>query len=106
MTAFLEPFTHRSILEVEGTLRAPLSSELSQRVQALLRHGECRILLDLSELSAIDAAGVGELVHAFNTTNAAGGALRIAYAGRRVLHLLDIAGVLRFLTDGAQARCA
>ena len=99
--AALEQCTHRSILEVEGTLRAPVNAELSQRVQALLARGERRILLDLSRLSDMDAAGVGELVRAFNTTNAAGGILQIVDASRRVRQLLNIAGVLKLLTAGS-----
>jgi anti-sigma B factor antagonist len=104
MMAILEERTDRSILEVEGTLRAPVTSELSQGVQTLLVRGERRILLDLSRLSAIDAAGVGELVRAFNTARAAGGVLRIAHASRRVRQLLHIAGVLGLLTAGADAQ--
>lgn len=100
MMAALEQCTHRSILAVEGTLRAPVNAELSQRVQALLARGERRILLDLSRLSDIDAAGVGELVRAFNTTSAAGGILQIVHANRRVCQLLNIAGVLKLLTAG------
>ena len=100
MMAALEQCTHRSILEVEGTLRAPVNAELSQRVQALLARGERRILLDLSRLSDMDAAGVGELVRAFNTTSAAGGILQIVDASRRVRQLLNIAGVLKLLTAG------
>ena len=104
MMAALEPCTHRSILEVEGTLRAWGNAELSQKVQALLARGERRILLDLSRLSDIDAAGVGELVRAFTTTSAAGGILQIVYANRRVRQLLNIAGVLKFLTAGTEVR--
>jgi hypothetical protein len=40
------------LVEVEGTLRAPVNFELSQRVQALLGRGERRIFLDLSRLLA------------------------------------------------------
>jgi anti-anti-sigma factor len=103
MTALLEQCTRRSILEVEGALRAPLTSELRQRVQARLVRGERRILLDLSHVSHIDAAGVGELVGAFNTTRAAGGVLQIAHASGRVGHLLHVAGVLQLLTGGASS---
>jgi anti-anti-sigma regulatory factor len=71
MRAALEPGIHASILEVEGTLRTPLSAELRQRVQARLDRGDRRILLDLSGLSDIDAAGVGELVRAFKTMSEA-----------------------------------
>ena len=98
MVAILEQCTHLSVLEIEGTLRAPVSSTLSRSVQARLSRGERRILLDLSQLTAIDAAGIGELIRVFNVTRAAGGALRVARANRRVLQLLNAAGVLSFLT--------
>ncbi len=99
MTATFEHCTDESILEVEGTLRVPLNSGLSERVHALLLGGERRILLDLERLDDIDAGGVGELVRAFNTTSAAGGVLWIAHASRRVRQLLDVAGVSQFMTD-------
>ena len=75
-----------------------MTSELSQRVEATIRVGRRRVLLDLSRLSALDAAGVGELVRAFNTARAAGGVLQIANANRHVRKVLQIAGVLDLLT--------
>ncbi len=97
MTATFEQCTDESILEVEGTLRAPMNSELNDSVQALLLGGERRILLDLARLSDIDAGGVGELVRAFNSTRAEGGVLRVVHANRHVRRLLDVAGVLHFM---------
>jgi len=97
MTATFEHCTDESILEVAGTLRVPLNSGLRERIHALLLGGERRILLDLGRLDDIDAGGVGELVRAFDGTRAAGGVLRIANASRRIRHLLDVAGVLRFM---------
>lgn len=103
----LSPRAHRSVLSVEGTLRAPVSSELRRNVQSRLVRGERRILLDLSRLSSIDAAGVGELIGAFNTTTAAGGVLEIAHPRRHVRQLLHTVGVLNLLTAGATSdRCA
>jgi anti-sigma B factor antagonist len=98
MTATLEHCGCCSVVEVGGTLRAPLTSDLRERIQALLGRGERRILLDLSRVSQIDAAGVGELVGAFTTARAAGGVLQIACASRRVRQLLQVAGVLPLLT--------
>ena len=67
----MEHGTQVSVLEVEGTLRAPMNRELGHRVEALLCRGERRVVLDLVRLTDIDAAGVGELVGAFNMTNEA-----------------------------------
>ena len=101
MTATLEPCTHTSIIEVEGRLQAPLNSSLRQTVQARLVRGERRILLDLSRVTKMDAAGIGELIRAFNTTSAVGGVLEVVRANSRVLQLLKLAGVLQFLTAAA-----
>ena len=92
-----------SMIQVIGTVRSPAESVLCPRVQELLQRGERRVLLDLSGVSDIDAAGVGELVCAFNAAVAAGGALEIASASPRVRQVLETAGVLRLLTAGLTA---
>jgi anti-anti-sigma factor len=56
------------------------------------------VRLDLSGLSSIDAAGVGELVAVFNATKAAGGVLDISQTGRRVRRILEATGVYALLT--------
>jgi anti-anti-sigma factor len=69
-------------------------------VKVLLERGERRLLVDLSRVRRIDAAGVGELVRLFNAVRAAGGALQIAYANARVERLLRQAGVFEMLSAG------
>jgi anti-sigma B factor antagonist len=101
MTSTLQPCTPFSILQLEGGLRTPIGPELSRSIRRLLARGERRILLDLAQVSDVDAAGVGELVRAFNTINAAGGILRITRARRRIRQLLRVAGVFRLLNGGA-----
>jgi anti-sigma B factor antagonist len=87
------------VIEVEGTLRVPMKCRLSETIAALVRRGERRLLMDLAELQAIDAAGIGELIRAYTMTGAAGGGLRVAHPTRRVHHLLLISGVLDVLTE-------
>jgi len=84
-------------LEVEGALRHPVSRELRHQVAALVGLGERQILVDLTRLSDIDAAGVGELVRAFNITRNAGGVLQIANANRRVRQILQASGLSRVM---------
>jgi anti-anti-sigma factor len=67
----------------------------------VLGRGYRRILLDLSGLLAIDAAGIGELIRAYNTTTAEGGVLRIVNANARVRRLLEITRVFELLSRGA-----
>jgi anti-anti-sigma factor len=102
VTVFLEECTPSSVLEVEGTLRAPIDMTLRQKVEALLSCGQRRIVLNLARLSDIDAAGIGELMRAYHLTSAVGGVLQIAHAGRRVRQLLEVAGVLSVLSPPAR----
>ena len=98
MTAFLEQSAQFSVLEVEGTLRAPVDLGLCRTVDGLLGQGHGRILLDLERVSDIDAAGIGELMRAYDAAIAAGGELRIAHANGQVSQLLKVAGVLALLS--------
>jgi anti-anti-sigma factor len=90
-----------ALLRVEGTLRAPVDVVLRSRVESLLHDGVRRVLLDLSRVANIDAAGVGELIHIYNASAAAGGAIEIARLGPHVRRMLDVTGVLGLLTAGA-----
>ena len=94
MTAVIELRARFSIVALEGTLQAPHTAELTRRIQALLDRGERRIVVSLSDLTDIDAAGVGELVRAYNLATAVGGELRIRNARSHVRQLLRVAGLL------------
>jgi anti-sigma B factor antagonist len=96
LTGFAWP-TAASVLEVEGSLREPLDSDLRDNVAVMLKRGHRRIVLDLARVSDVDAAGVGELVRAFNLVYAAGGELRIANASERVNHFLRVTGLLALI---------
>lgn len=92
----------KPMIHVGETLRVPLTFELGLRVQALLDWGERHIVLDLSRLSRMDAAGAGELVRVFNMALAAGARLEIIRPERRVRELLDSLGLLSLLSCGAR----
>ena len=91
------------IVRVEGPLRVPVSRALRREVRALLRRGERAIVVDLAGVSRIDAAGVGELIRAFNMTAAVDGALRIANASAWVRQILELIGLFDLLSEEAQA---
>ena len=90
------------IVRVEGPLRVPVSRALRRDVRALLRCGARAIVVDLAEVSRIDAAGVGELIRAFNMTAAVDGALRIANASAWVRQILELVGLFDLLSGEEQ----
>jgi anti-anti-sigma factor len=97
LTVVRDPRDETVVLHLEGPLRAPVSTELRPKVHALLRRGTRKILVSLAGVSDVDAAGVGELVHAYNMTVAAHGMLRITHAFGRVRELLARVGLLELL---------
>jgi anti-anti-sigma factor len=90
------------VLYLEGVFRAPLTGKLRHSVRTLLRLGIRTIVLDLARVSSIDAAGVGQLVRAYNVTTAAHGELRIVHANARVREILERAALFYRLSAGRE----
>jgi len=90
------------VVTVEGPLRVPVNRAVRDDVRTLLRRGERLIVLDLAAVTRIDAAGVGELVRAFNLTAGANGRLRITNASPWVREVLERAGVFGLLTGDVE----
>lgn len=63
-------------------------------------------MLDLAQVSRIDAAGVGELVRVYNMAAAAHGTLRIVHATPWVRSILERTGVFDLLSGGEQTAVA
>jgi anti-anti-sigma factor len=92
------------ILYIQGPLRVPLNRDLRHRVQALLRRGAQRILVNLAGVWDLDAGGVGELVRLYNVAAQSQADVRIAETTPRVRQLLDRAGLLELLSADSQQR--
>jgi anti-anti-sigma factor len=90
----------RGVLSLNGPLRVPVDGELRQNIYALLRRGERLIVLDLTRVPSIDAAGVGELVHAYNVASMAQSVVQIVHATPRVQQILEHAGLFQILSVG------
>lgn len=83
---------------IEDGLRAPVGRELRRSVRTLIRQGERNIVLDLTRVSSIDAAGVGELVRSYNMAAASHGALRVMSTSAYVREMLVRAGLFELLS--------
>jgi len=90
----------RCVLYLDGALGTPVDGELRHNVRALLRRGEHFIVLDLTLVPTIDAAGVSELVRAHNMVAAAQGVLQIVHATPWVRQILEHVGLFGILTEG------
>jgi len=88
------------VLRLVGPFRAPLNGELRHRVRALVRNGKRTIVLDLARVPRIDAAGVGQLVRAYNLTVERNGVLQIVHATAWVREILQRVGLFDLLSGG------
>jgi anti-sigma B factor antagonist len=83
------------ILDLRGRLTAGLGDQiLRDAIDELLAEGRRRILLNLSEVSFLDSAGVGELVAGLKTSRRFQAELKLLNVGERVYSALDMARLL------------
>jgi anti-anti-sigma factor len=90
------------VIYLDGSFCAPLPGELRHRVHTLLGQGTQTILLDLARVSRIDAAGIGQLVRAYNIARAAQRVLQITSARPWVRMALELVGLFDVLNAGGQ----
>src|SRR5262249_15450520 len=76
------------LLTLKGELRVPDDQLLTRTVRRLLRPGDRRLLLDLEQVTAVDAAGLGALLSARNLVADRGGRIELLNPGPRVRHLM------------------
>jgi anti-sigma B factor antagonist len=80
-----------TVVDVAGTITlGEGSSQLRDTVRDLLEGGHKNILLNLSDVTYIDSAGVGELVAAYTTVANRQGSLKLLGLTKRVKDLLQI----------------
>jgi anti-sigma B factor antagonist len=73
-------------------------------VEELIKSGTTRIVLDMTNISFVDSAGIGILVGCHGKVSAAGGQLRLAAVNGRVMNVLKITKVDSImLTDASVA---
>lgn len=83
------------ILDLKGKLTAGLGDQiLRESIDEFLAEGWKRILINLSEVSFIDSAGVGELVAGLRTSRRFGAELKLLLTNERVRSTLYTARLL------------
>jgi anti-sigma B factor antagonist len=85
-----------AIVKVTGDITLNKGGDvlLKDKVQSLILQGQKNILLDLSGVSYVDSAGLGELVQAYATTKNRGGALKLLSVTKRLRDLLVVTKLL------------
>jgi len=84
------------ILDISGqiTLNRGGDQLLKDKVNSLMHQGDKHILVNLANVTAMDSAGLGELVGAYTTVTKAGGSLKLVNLTKRLQDLLSITKLL------------
>jgi anti-sigma B factor antagonist len=85
-----------AIIKINGdvTLNKGGDVLLKDKIQSLLHQDFRNLLIDLSAVSYVDSAGLGELVQAYVTTKNRGGQLRLLNPTKRLKDLLVVTKLL------------
>jgi len=83
-----------SILVLEGQLAGSSSKSFREAMDTLIDSGRTQILLDFTELTFMDSAGIGELVSGYRTIDRLGGSLKILKPGKRIQDTLTLTKLL------------
>ena len=85
-----------AIVKVTGDITLNKGGDvlLKDKVQSLIQQGHANLLIDLTDVTYVDSAGLGELVQAYATTKNRGGALKLLNVTKRLRDLLVVTKLL------------
>ena len=70
------------------------SNALRERVKGLIGEGKKKVVLNMSNVTFIDSAGLGTLVAAHHSAKSQGAALKLAHLGSKFQEVLQITKLL------------
>ena len=80
-----------SVLDIEGRIvLGEESNSFREKVKSLLAAGKKKIVLNLSNVSYIDSAGLGTLVATFHSARSQGAVLKLANLGAKFKEVLQV----------------
>ena len=85
-----------AIVKVTGDITLNKGGDvlLKDKVQSLLQQGYKHLLVDLSNVTYVDSAGLGELVQAYATSKNRSGTLKLLSVTKRLRDLLVVTKLL------------
>lgn len=95
--------TGATLVRAKGRLNFPDVELLRQQFANLVEGGAVRMAIDLSDVEAIDSAGVGALISGLNAARGAGGDLRLVAPSTVVVDVLEMMNLDNLLC--AHATC-
>jgi anti-sigma B factor antagonist len=86
-----------AVVSVSGELDMATAPQLQDQISDLLERGHTRLVFDLANVSFCDSTGLSVFVRAKNSTDEAGGVVRLAAPQRGVMRILEVSGLVEVL---------
>ena len=83
-----------TILSIVGRIVMGADAQLREAIDTLLASGRSNVLIDFSQVTFMDSAGIGELVASHRTIKRFGGALKILSPSQKVQDSLTLTKLL------------
>jgi anti-sigma B factor antagonist len=85
-----------TIIDVSGkvTLGEGGDAMLTDKLRSIVQQGKKKLLLNLADVTYVDSAGLGAIVHAYATVKNQGGKLKLLNVTKRIKDLLSITKLL------------
>ena len=87
-----------TVIRLAGELDMASAPSLQTTVDELVSLGHCRIVLDLTELTFCDSAGLNAFIRGDRRCQPHGGWLRLQHAGGHVARVIRLSGIDHLLT--------
>jgi anti-sigma B factor antagonist len=87
-----------TILELKGRLAlGEGSSALNEKLQGLIGDGSINLVLECSQVDALDSQGISALVRGIVSTQKRGGKLKLVSPSPRVLRVLEVTRLITLM---------
>lgn len=79
------------VIEFKGKLKGgPDAEDFHKTIQSFLDEGRKNVIIDMSDVSFVDSAGLGILVRGYTTLKNAGGEMKLAAISNKVSGVLAV----------------
>jgi anti-anti-sigma factor len=83
------------IIDVNGEIDHYVVPELESKIMAFIDEGNRSIILDFSDVSYIDSAGVALIILSIQKSSPMGGKVGLVVTNKNVLRILEIVGITK-----------
>jgi anti-anti-sigma factor len=85
------------VIDVNGEIDHYVVPELESKILAFINEGHASIILDFSDVSYIDSAGVALIILSIQKSSPLGGRVALVVTNKNVLRILEIVGITKLV---------